>query len=295
MNKKKLFFFGTPKIAVPSLEKLFKLSEIEIVGVGVPSDKKVGRKQILTSCAVKIAAEKLGLPVFEIANKSDLVQIFETKTFDLGIVIAFGTIFPEKILNIPKSGLVNVHFSLLPKYRGASPVQAAILNGDKISGITFQKMAVKLDTGDILLQKEFPVEGKKTSEVFTDFAEKTAKMFPEFVETYCNTSLRPVQQNDGQATYCRKFQKSDGEIFPDRETADEIYQKYLAFDIFPGIFLKTKKGSVKLTEISKPPTINAVEIKCAEGSIFVQRAQLPGKKEMPVAEILKGNKKVFEV
>ena len=291
MTKKKILFFGTPEIAVPSLETLEKLENVEIVGVGVFPDKPVGRKQIMTPCPVKVFAQKLQLPIFKIANKEDLEKVCETENFDLGIVIAFGMIFPASILKKP---FLNVHFSLLPKYRGASPVQSAILNGDKISGITFQRMVTELDAGDILLQEELPIARQKTSEVFEKFSKKTAETFPKFLEEYFSNSLKPSPQDESQVTLCKKFTKADGEIFPESETAEEIFQKYLAFDLFPGIFLKTKKGNIKLTSISFSESENSHPLGCKDGNtIFIQRAQIPGKTEMPISEILKGNPDLF--
>ncbi len=290
----KIFFFGTPEIAIPTLEKLAKNPNMEIVGVGIFPDRKVGRKQILTPCPVKIAAQNLKLPIFEIKNKVDLLKIFQTQTFDLGLVIAFGMIFPEEVLNIPKFGVINIHFSLLPKYRGASPVQSAILNGDQASGITFQKMVRKLDAGDILYQKEFDIAGKKTSEVFTDFAEKSAEMCAEFLTKYETGEIEPISQNEADATFCGKFEKADGEVFPQKETAEQIYQKYLAFDLFPGVFVKTKKGNVKLTKISLSPSESSISLDCAQNTkIHLLQAQIPGKSAMPIGEILKGNLELF--
>ncbi len=292
----KIFFFGTPQIAVPCLEKLAQMPEIEITGVGVFPDRKVGRKQILTPCPVKESAQKLNLSISEIDSKEDLKQIFQTQKFDLGLVIAFGMIFPEEILNIPKLGVVNIHFSLLPKYRGASPVQSAILNGDKTSGITFQRMVKKLDSGDVLYPKKFDIADKKTSEVFTDFSKKAAEMLPEVLEAYESSNITPVPQNESEATICRKFEKSDGEVFPKKETAQQIYQKYLAFDLFPGVFVKTKKGNVKLTEMSISPSQSATALNCAQNTtLYIHRAQVPGKSEMPISEILKGTPDLFDI
>ena len=153
---KKIFFLGTPEIAVPSLEKIASCADFEIVGVGVFPDRKVGRKQISTACPVKVTALKLGLPIFEIPDKSALETLTLNLDFDLGIVIAFGMIFTQKVLDT--GTFVNVHFSSLPQYRGASPVQSAILGGDTQLGITWQKMVQTLDAGDVLFQKEFNID-----------------------------------------------------------------------------------------------------------------------------------------
>ena len=294
MTKKQIFFFGTPEIAVPSLEKLSHLPSVEIAGVGVFPDRKIGRKQVLTPCPVKLAAKKLALPVFEIHNKQDLIHIFETQKIDLGLVIAFGMIFPKKALEMPNLGVINIHFSLLPKYRGASPVQSAILHGDKVSGITFQKMVRKLDAGDILLQKEYNIENKKTSELFNFFAEESAEMLPEFFEAYFKDQIVPQKQEESNVTTCGLFERKDGECFPEKETAEEIYRKYLAFDLFPGVFIKTEKGSVKLAEVSLSPTQTSHPLDCTNNTtLHLQKAQIPGKQEMLIQEILKGTPNLF--
>ncbi len=308
--KKRIFFFGTPEIAVPALEKLAlqansgqaKNSNIEIVGVGCPSDKKVGRKRVLTACPVKKSAKNLGLKVYEVNNKKEVREIYEKLSFDLAIVIAFGVIFPAKILDIPKFGTINVHFSLLPKFRGASPVQSAILAGEKESGITFQQMVKELDAGDILWQKSWNIENKKTSELWNFFAEKTAEEFPEFLEKLFTKNLQKLPQDENLATFCGKFEKKDGEIFPEKETAEEIWRKFLAFDVWPGIFISTKYGKVKLGEIKfisseaekRDFGDKSFELKCAKNSkIYISQAQIPGKKIMPIADILRGKPDLF--
>ena len=310
MMKKRIFFFGTPEIAVPALEKLAlqsnsgqaKNSNIEIVGVGCPSDKKVGRKRVLTPCPVKKSAKNLGLKVYEVNNKKEVREIYEKIDFDLAIVIAFGVIFPAKILDIPKFGTINVHFSLLPKFRGASPVQSAILAGEKESGITFQQMVKELDAGDILWQKSWNIENKKTSELWNFFAEKTAEEFPEFLEKLFTNNLQKLPQDANLSTFCGKFEKADGEIFPEKEAAEEIWRKFLAFDIWPGIFISTKYGKVKLGEIKfisseaekRDFVENSFALKCADNSvIYILQAQIPGKKMMPIIDVLRGKPDLF--
>ncbi len=291
----KVFYFGTPDLAVKPLEALAADNQVEIIGVGVMPDKKIGRKQILTLCPVKQAAETLKLPVFEIQNKQDLVKIFEDHTFDLGLVIAFGMIFPEEILEKPPFGVVNVHFSLLPKYRGASPVQSAILSGDEVSGITFQRMVKELDAGDILLQKPADIRSLKTSEAFEQFSCSTSGLIPLFLQLYKGKSLDPHPQKDDLATFCGKFTKADGEVSPTTETALEIWNKFRAFDLFPGIFIKTLKGNVKLTEVALEATENSHPITCKDDSMLhIIEAQIPGKKAMHIQEILKGNPELFD-
>ncbi len=293
----KICFFGTPEIAVGSLEKLAQNSDFKIVGIGVFPDRKVGRKKILTPCAVKKSAQDLNLPIFELENKKDLINLYETLNFDIAIVIAFGMIFPEKILNIPKFGTVNVHFSLLPEYRGASPVQSAILDGKKVSGITFQQMVKKLDAGDILFQKESNIEHQNTLQLWDFFAKQTAQELPEFLKNIQQKKNSAKKQNPEKISFCGKFEKSDGEIFPDKENALKIYQKFLAFTPWPGIFLRTSKGNMKILdlEIIEEKKNHENLLKCSEKSfIKIKKAQIPGKKPMDFKIILQGNPDILE-
>lgn len=287
---KKILFFGTPSIAVPTLQKLAELEQYEVIGVGTPPDKPVGRKQVITPCPVKEAASSLHLPVHDIQTKEDLVKLVQNSDFDLAVVIAFGMIFPKEILEDEK--FINIHFSLLPKYRGASPVQSAILSGEKISGITIQRMVEKLDAGDILWQEERCLGEMTTSATFDSFAERTAEIMPAFWDDYFSGKITPIPQDESQVSFCTKFKKADGEVFPVKETAEEMYRKYRAFDLFPGIFLNTDKGNIKLTKVSLTP--EGLPLKCAhETTLFIQKAQVPGKKEMNISEILKGNPDLF--
>ncbi len=290
---KKIFFFGTPQIATPSLEAIATLEGVEIVGVGVIPDKLVGRKKILTPCPVKLKARELNLPIVEISNKKDLTDCFENYQFDLGIVIAFGMLFPEHVLNMPEFGVVNVHFSLLPEYRGASPVQSAILDGKNTSGITWQRMVKALDAGDILWQKEYDIRNKNTLQVWEQFAQYTAEEFSEFLQNYLDSKITPIVQAETTATFCGKFEKKDGAINPLEEGASSIYQKFLAFTPWPGIFLPTDKRNLKILECSLESN-KGIMLPCKEGEIFIETAQLEGKKPSKMIDILRGAPDLLE-
>jgi methionyl-tRNA formyltransferase len=319
----KIFFLGTPNIAIPSLQALAKNKEIEIIGVGVFPDKPVGRKRVLTPCAVKKSALELGLPIYEIESKQKLVEITNQLDFDLGIVIAFGMIFPAEILE--RNFFVNVHFSLLPEWRGASPVQSAILNGQSESGITWQRMVYALDAGNILLQKKYDICTKNTMEVWNDFAEKTAESWDEFFSSGLPLeqgelpkaegieSLNQVQddeklqfkgrslwngtpQDASQATFCGKFQKSDGLVNPKNETAFQIHQKLLAFTPWPGIYMETKYGNLKILDgrLEDDTEQNFFALTCKDESIlYLKRVQLAGKKPTLIKELLNGYDDIF--
>ena len=279
----KVFFFGTPDIAVPSLEALHIDSQVEIVGVGVFPDRPTGRKQVLTPCAVKLAALDLELPIYEIPNKKTLEAITDQVEYDLGIVIAFGLIFPESVLKIPT---VNVHFSLLPAYRGASPVQSAILDGHDTSGITWQHMVKALDAGDVLWQKDYDITGKSTRQLWDYFAEETAADFPDFITAYVAGNIKPEPQDEAEATFCSKFTRSDGEVSLDSETAQDIYRKYLAFDPWPGIFMHLKNTRIKILKCHLEPSEATMPLPCAENTLLhLKEIQRAGKKPQAASGI----------
>lgn len=295
----KIFFLGTPDIANPSLCALVAHDQVEVVGVGVFPDKLVGRKKILTPCPVKVAALELGLPIYEIESKQKLVEVTESLTFDLGIVIAFGMIFPAEIL--AQNFFVNVHFSLLPDWRGASPVQSAILAGQTESGITWQRMVYALDAGNILLQKKYDITSKNTLELWNDFAQKTAKSWSEFFSALhldAENFYNGIKQDETKATFCGKFQKSDGLVNPLAETATEIYRKFLAFTPWPGIYLETKYGNVKILGCHLVDDVeqNFFALACNDGTwLYLEKVQLAGKTPMSVVDLLNGYADIFEL
>ncbi len=277
--KKKILFFGTPAIAVPSLEAIAKLEAYEIVGVGVFPDRPVGRKQILTPCPVKVAAQTLGLPVYELENKQDLIDLFNNVPCDVAIVIAFGMIFPAEVLTKPSLGVVNVHFSLLPAYRGASPVQSAILDGLEETGITWQRMVSALDAGDVLWQTHHAINQQTTAEVWHNFSHFTADAFPNFLAAYTSNQIKPKPQIESQASFCGKFTKQDGDLNTNTHTALEIFNTWRAFQPWPGVTLNLKNQRLKLIEVSLEAEADSVPIPCKDQTqLWVKTAQVPGKK-----------------
>lgn len=286
---RKILFAGTPAIAVPSLQALAATTDIEILGVMCPPDKKVGRKQILTPCAVKEEAMKQNMRIFEVQKKNDVLSVYQEMKPDLVVVIALGVIFPKEALDIAPT--VNIHFSLLPKWRGASPVQSAILNGDILSGITLQKMVSQLDAGDVLWQHKEAIRERGTRELWETWAETSARALPDLVRNY--ETLPTVQQKENEATHCGKFEKADGEVFPEKETAEEIMRKYRAFNVWPGIFITTKDGSVKILECSLAPKENSLELPCKKDSLWLQIIQVAGKSPTSAVDVVRGRPTLF--
>lgn len=280
----RVFFFGTPEIAVPALRTLVADNAIEVVGVGTPPAKPVGRKRVITPCQTRAVAEDLGLPVHDVSDRTGVAKIYAKHTFDLAVVIAFGVIFPADVLE--KIPTLNVHFSLLPKYRGASPVQAAILAGDKISGITVQKMVAELDAGPIVWATQELMNERTTAQLWSDWANTTAEQLPEIIKNYDESVLEP--QDETFATHCGKFSKSDGEIVPSRETSEQVWRKFRAFDPWPGIWMQSSRGVVKILKCSLKKTPGSVALPCKNSEIYLEKIQLAGKSAAPAADVLRG-------
>lgn len=243
LSEKRIVFFGTPDFTVEFLD-LFKKLGLNISLVVTGEDRPIGRGMQMKSPGPKIWAEKNSIKFLQ-PNKLD--DIFfkdfniehEKENFDLFIVIAYGKIIPEKIINLPKHGTINLHYSLLPKYRGASPVETAILNGDTETGITIQQMVYKLDAGSILFQEKMNIENiETTTELRTKMNKRALEIFPEFLNNLFSTLPTSSEQNIGAAqdeilaTSCGKFKKEDLDVTEDlkKNNLSTVYRKYKAFD-----------------------------------------------------------------
>jgi len=285
----KILFMGTPDYAEIILESLIK--KYEIIGVYTQPDKPVGRKKTITPPPVKLLAQKHNIEVFQPNNLKNEAENIKKLNPDFIVVAAFGMILPKDILEI--APCINLHASLLPKYRGASPIQSAILNGDKFSGITAMKMDVGLDTGAILAYEYCEVDNKTAPELFDELAKIAANLTPYVIDNY--EKIEPLKQIDAIASYSPKIKKEDGEI--NFDDANKIYRKYLAFYYWPGIF--TKKFKLKkidlIDTISQNKAGEILEIKkdsiivgCQKGSIEIFEIQPHSKKSMNVIAYLNG-------
>ncbi len=288
MTKTKILFFGSPDLAVPSLAKLHHDENFEVLAAICPPAKPFGRKKALKKSPVQVFADQNNIPVQHATRKNDLLPIYEKYNPDLALVIAFGVIFPPEVLDFPRYKTLNVHFSLLPAYRGASPVQSALLNHEKVSGITIQVMKKALDVGDIVWAKDFEITNKTTGELFAFFGTETAKNLPKVLQNWiANEESTP--QNEKLATYCHKFTKSDGEVDLKAEKSEDIYQKFLAFTPWPGIWTKTAKGMLKLKDVSLSEKNGGLKMQTADGFIWVLQLQPSGKRAMSAGDFARGN------
>lgn len=296
----KVIFFGTPEISLPFLQMLIEDHEIDVEAVVTKPDKPVGRKQELTKPPVKQLAEEHDIKVFQPkkldAEFADFIKKYDP---DFNVVISYGEILPTSVLEAPKHGSVNIHFSLLPKYRGAAPIQTALLNGDKETGITIMKMSHKLDEGDIYLMKKVEISDDENSETLLKrLADLGAIMLPSTLRDIADGVLSPLPQNEKNATFCHKIHKEDAKIDPLNDSADEIMNKYRAFQPWPGIFFMFKGKRCKLIEIEKTDKqANPNELKENEkelilgtkkGSLKINILQPEGKKPIDDKDFING-------
>lgn len=292
-------FMGTPDFAVPSLENIAKVHNVQ--AVFTQPDKPVGRKMVLTPPDVKVCAEKLGIPVYQPVKlkDSDSYEIIKDLNPDVIVVVAYGQILPENILNIPKYGCINVHGSLLPKYRGAAPIQWSVLNGDKVTGVTTMYMEKGLDTGDILETKEYEIGINDTAgEVFDTLAEMGGKLILDTLEKAEKSELHPIKQDDSKSSYAKMLDKSMCNI-DFSKTNLQVHNQVRGLSPWPVASTKLNGKVLKIFETrlaegkGKPGEIlntNPLTIACGEGAVVVNTVQLQGKKKMDSKAFLQGHK-----
>lgn len=292
-------FMGTPDFAVPSLENIAKVHNVQ--AVFTQPDKPVGRKMVLTPPDVKVCAEKLGIPVYQPVKlkDSDSYEIIKDLNPDVIVVVAYGQILPENILNIPKYGCINVHGSLLPKYRGAAPIQWSVLNGDKVTGVTTMYMEKGLDTGDILETKEYEIGINDTAgEVFDTLAEMGGKLILDTLEKAEKGELHPIKQDDSKSSYAKMLDKSMCNIDFSKSSL-QVHNQVRGLSPWPVASTKLNGKVLKIFETrlaegkGKPGEIlntNPLTIACGEGAVVVNTVQLQGKKKMDSKAFLQGHK-----
>lgn len=238
MNKNNInfIFWGTPDVASETLE-ILKQSGFLPSLIVTATDKPQGRKMIITPPPVKVWAIENNIPFLQ-PEKIDREFTLKLSTLDfqLSLVVAYGKILPAEILNIPKLGSFNVHYSLLPKYRGASPVETAILNGDKETGVTIQKMVYEMDAGDIVARESTPIGDTETApELRSRLIEIGSKLLIQTLPKIIDKKLKPVPQNPTEVTFCKKIKKEDGLIkLSDNPILN--FNKFRAYKHWPRIF-----------------------------------------------------------
>lgn len=300
--KIKTVFFGTHEFACTILQVLLNSPLIDVTHVITQPDEPVGRKQILTPPPVKIVAEEYHIPVAQPTS----LKSFDFSPFvgDINIVAQYGKIIPKSIIEAPKFGTLNVHTSLLPKYRGASPIQFALLNGEKETGVTIMQMDEGMDTGPTLLQKKITILPDETYlELNARLADIGAEALLEALPHYIEGTLKPIPQNNDQATLTKLLSREDGKI-EWKNSAEHIYNQYRGLTPWPGVWTLWNGKRIKLTNI-KPhsenipagtvTTVNGkMYIGTGEQSLEILSLQMEGKPVMDVKSFLNGYKNILE-
>ena len=311
MNKLRILFMGTPDFAASCLRALVASGE-NIVGCVTGADRARGRGMKLTPTPVKSAALEAGLPVFQPATLrgEDFAELLISLSPDLIIVAAYGKLLPENVLAFPRFGCVNAHASLLPKYRGAAPIQWAVINGEKITGVTTMLTDIGLDTGDILLKKETEIgENETAGELFDRLAEMGAELLKETIEVLERGELKPIKQNEAEATKCGMIKKEYGHIDFSRGK-DAVHNLVRGMNPWPCAYAMLEGEAVKIWKtrhsdaepsrgepglILRADRFNGILVDCGDGVIEILELQFSGAKRMDAASAVLGHKMGFKV
>jgi len=290
----RIVFMGTPEFSGKVLEGLVKAGYNVVLSVSQP-DKPVGRKHIITPPPAKVTAMELGVEVYQpdSLRTEDAHEKIKSVTPDLLITAAYGKILPQSMLDIPKYGCINVHASLLPKYRGAAPVQYSILNGDDITGVTIMKMDAGMDTGDILRQVEVPIDISDTTESLMDkLADSGRDLLLDTIDDYVDGKINPIVQDEDKVVLSPPITQ-DMAAIDWNLSAREIHDKIRALSGWPGASttLEGKRVKIYSSRIAEEPDDASngeitvarkgdLKVSCGNGSIYILELQLEGGKRL---------------
>lgn len=309
----KIVFIGTPEFGAIILEGLIQGNFKPILVITAP-DKPVGRKQLLTPPPVKIVAEKYGIPVLQPEKIENLRSELEDLKPDLIIVVACAQILSKEILKIPKYGCLNIHPSLLPQYRGCSPIQYAILNGDRETGVSIIRMDEKIDHGDIVTISKLQITSPEITfkELSKELANLGKELLLEIIPQWIAGEIKPEPQNDSKATYTKTFKKEDGRI-DWKKSARDLERQIRAFDPWPGSYCLWSKENekpgknlrVKILKASISPQKeygpfgirgktflapdNKIAVQAGKDYLIIEKLQLEGEKPVTSEEFLRGH------
>ncbi|MBX4189877.1 methionyl-tRNA formyltransferase [Candidatus Parcubacteria bacterium] len=293
----RIVFWGTSEFAIPALKELLTNGHELLAIITVP-DQPVGRKKILTPPPLSVAALELGIPVLQPASlkEDSAFEQFKFLNPDLAVVAAYGKIIPQRYLELPPQGFLNIHPSLLPKYRGATPVQSAILEGESKTGVTIMEVDAEMDHGPIIMQEEVSIEQNET---YTELHDRLALVGARLLVQSIATPPEPQEQDHNQATFTKIFTREDARINWNK-TGEQIYNQIRALNPEPGTWT-TWKGQI-LNIISAKPGTNSLGrpglIQKHEGEIVVgtstydlalKTIQLEGKNETSVSDFVNGH------
>ena len=301
----KVVYMGTPDFSVGALEAIIN-SGHEVTAVVTQPDKPKGRSKELQISPVKACAQKYNLPVFQPVKIKEAEAVAKLREFeaDIFVVAAFGQILSKEILTMPKYGCVNIHASLLPKYRGASPIQWAVLNGEEVSGVTIMQMDEGIDTGDILMQETVTLDAKETGEsLFDKLALCGADLIVKALDAIEAGRVTPIKQDESASTHVGMLKKEFGKM-DFSQSAVVLERKIRGLNSWPSAYTYMKGKTLKIWDADVVPADKGIKAQCGEvlevtkdsfhvmtgnGVLAIKEVQLEGKKRMDVKSFLLGN------
>ena len=302
----RVIFLGTPQFAVPSLEALVSAGH-QVLGVFTQPDRPKGRGNQLAESPVKVVAQPLSLPIYqpERIRRPEAVEQLRSLAADLMVVVGYGQIIPQNIIDLPPYGILNVHASLLPKYRGAAPIQWAIANGEKQTGVTIMRIDAGLDTGDTLLKASTEIDpDERAPELSERLATLGADLLIEAIKQIEKNCARYEKQDDSQATLAPILKKEDGRI-DWRRPAQDIYNRLRGFDPWPGAYTAFRQQGLSIVRATPTETHNVLEpgtvevkkrdllVGCGDNTALqLTEVQPSGKKRMSAESFINGYKPI---
>ncbi|MCE9688059.1 methionyl-tRNA formyltransferase [Shewanella sp. AS16] len=300
MKPLKIIFAGTPDFAARHLQALLD-SEHQVIGVYTQPDRPAGRGKKLSASPVKTLALEHQIPVYQPPSlrKEEAQQQLAALDADIMVVVAYGLILPKVVLDTPRLGCINVHGSILPRWRGAAPIQRALWAGDKATGVTIMQMDIGLDTGDMLLKTRLPIEDSDTS---ASLYEKLAQQGPEALlqalAGLAEGKLTAEKQDESQASYAEKLSKEEARL-DWHKPAQQLWQEVRAFNPWPVSYFEHQGNSIKVWQTEFEPSQSnqapgtiicankqGIDVATAQGVLRLKMLQLPGKKPLSAADIL---------
>lgn len=302
MKKLNVVYCGTPEFSVPTLDMLNNHPQVNLVKIVSMPDRPAGRGQKLKSPEVIEYAKLNKIPFAQAENINktpELLEELESSDVDLIIVLAFAQFLGKRVLNLPKIGCFNIHTSLLPKYRGAAPIQYALLNGDKTTGVSIQKMVKKMDAGDLVISDEIDISNSETGgQLYTRLKLQAALSINKLIEQVMNDEVKYTEQDHDDATFAPTLKKEDGLIDFSSKTFAEIKNQIRALSPWPGTYCFLNKKRLKVFNISKSDKkleqgatsidYNEIIVGCKDCSIRLFEVQLEGKKRCSDIQLLNG-------
>ncbi len=289
-NNPKIIFIGTSEFAVSTLKTLIE-DKYNISAIITSPDKPIGRKQEIVPSPIKSTALEYNLPILQPEKIISIKQEILDLNPDLIIVSSYGQIIPKEILDIPPLKCLNIHPSLLPKYRGASPIQTAILNGDKITGITIMLMDEKMDHGSIVSQIKINIEPDENYQTLEKkLSQESSEFLIKILPQYLNNELKPKEQDENKASYTEILKREHGQI-DIKESAQEIERKIRAFYPWPGTWMYLNEKRIKIIKAKAVKNKSETAIQTGTDFLLLEIVQPEGKKQMTGEEFFRGYKK----